>query len=166
MTDPDPSWNSFGPRLLAFGCCFLFLCVPLSSMSYFIFFWGLLGLILSSQANPPTLKNLDFRAEILTFMKKKLRFRSKDGFESVWGLSWAPFGSSWGSLGGSLGALHRPQRASRFIWELSWTSFARFWLLLLVYFRSSFFDVVFYLLSEPLGIDVALPSRPSDPQKP
>ena len=82
---------------------------------------------------------------------KKLRFRSKDGFESVWGLSWDTFGSSWGSLGGSLGALHRPQRASRFIWELSWTSFARFWLLLLVYVRYSFFDVVFYLLSVPLG---------------
>ena len=31
--------------------------------------------------------------------------------------------------------------------------------------RSSFFDVVFYLLSEPLGVDVELPSRPSDPEK-
>merc|ERR1712139_99601 len=100
-------------------------------MSSFIFFRGLLGSILSSQANPPTLKNLHFPAEIFTFLKK-LRFRSKDGFESVLGLSWAPFGSSWGSLGGSLGPLHRPQRASRFLWELSWASFSRFWLLLLV----------------------------------
>ena len=26
-------------------------------------------------------------------------------------------------------------------------------------------DVVFYLLSEPLGVDFELPNRPSDPQK-
>ena len=46
--------------------------------------------------------------------------------------------------------------------KLYWASFPRFWLLLLVYFRSSFFDVVFYLLSEPLGVDFELPSKPSD----
>ena len=50
--------------------------------------------------------------------------------------------------------------------ELSWASFARLLLLLLVYFRFSFFDVVFYLLSVPLGVDFELASRPSDPQKP
>ena len=32
-------------------------------------------------------------------------------------------------------------------------------------FRSSLFDVVFYLLSEPLGVDFDVPSRPSDLQK-
>ena len=40
-------------------------------MSSFICFRGLLGSVLSSQADPPTLKNLDFHFEILTFMKKK-----------------------------------------------------------------------------------------------
>ena len=59
-------------------------------------------------------------------MVKNQRFRSKDGFESVLGLSRAPFGSSWGSLGSSLGPLDRPKRASRFVLELSWASFARF----------------------------------------
>ena len=30
--------------------------------------------------------------------------------------------------------------------------------LLVAYFRSSFFDVVFYLLSEPLGVEFELPN--------
>ena len=60
---------------------------------------------------------------------KKQRFRSKDCFESVLGLAPAPFGSSWGSLGSSLGPLDRPKRASRFVLEFSWASFARFLLL-------------------------------------
>ena len=34
---------------------------------------------------------------------KNQRFRSKNGFESVFELSRAPFGCSWDSLGGSLG---------------------------------------------------------------
>ena len=38
--------------------------------------------------------------------------------------------------------------------------------LLVVGFLSSSFDIVFYLLSEPLGIDFELPYQPSDPQKP
>ena len=38
--------------------------------------------------------------------------------------------------------------------------------LLFVSFLSSSFDIVFYLLSEPLGVDFELPNRPSDPQKP
>ena len=37
---------------------------------------------------------------------------------------------------------------------------------LLVYVRFSFFDVVFYLLSGPLGVDFEFTSRPPDPQKP
>ena len=37
--------------------------------------------------------------------------------------------------------------------------------LLFVDFLSSSFDIVFYLLSEPLGVDVELPNRPSDLQK-
>ena len=57
---------------------------------------------------------------------KNHHFRSKDGFESVLGLSRPPFGRSWGALGSSLGPLDRPKRASRFVLELSWASFARF----------------------------------------
>ena len=79
--------------------------VLLFSMSFLIFFRNLLGSILNPQADPPTFKNLDFPSGILKFPKTlKKRFRSKDGFESVWGLSRAPFGSSWGSPGGLLGA--------------------------------------------------------------
>ena len=37
--------------------------------------------------------------------------------------------------------------------------------LLFVDFLSSSFDIDFNLLSEPLGVDVELPYRPSDPQK-
>ena len=56
---PDSSWNFLGPRLLASGGSFSFIFVFLSSMSYFIFFRCLLGSILSSPADPPTLSNLD-----------------------------------------------------------------------------------------------------------
>merc|ERR1712023_382465 len=62
---------------------------------------------------------------ILTFLKNQ-RFRHKDGFESVLGLSRATLGSSWGYLGSSLGPLDRPKRASRFVLELSWAWFTRF----------------------------------------
>ena len=36
--------------------------------------------------------------------------------------------------------------------------------LLFVDFLSSSFDIVFYLLSEPLRVDFELPNRPTDPQ--
>ena len=72
-------------------------------MSFFISSRSLLGSILSSQTDPSTLKHVDLLKGLLTFLKKQ-RFRSKDGFESVLGLSRAPFGSSWGSPGGLLGA--------------------------------------------------------------
>ena len=97
----------------------------LFSISFFISPRSLLGSILNSQTDPPTLGNVDFTIGILTVLKHQ-RFRPKDGFESVLGLSRAPFGSSWGSLGSSLGPLDRPQRASRFVLELSWAWFARF----------------------------------------
>ena len=100
----DSSWNSLGPGLLA-SCCRRW---PWEgsgpSMSFFISSRNLLGSILSSQTDPPTLENVVFTIGILTFLKNQ-RFRSKDGFESVLGLSRAPFGSSWGALGGLLGAL-------------------------------------------------------------
>ena len=84
-----------------------------------------LGLILSSQTDPPTLEHVDLITGILIFLKNQ-RFRSKDGFESVLGFSRASFGSFWGCLGSSLGPLDRPNRASRFVLEFSWASFARF----------------------------------------
>ena len=86
---------------------------------------SLLGSILSSRTDPLTVENVDFTMEILTFLKNQ-RFRSKDGFESVLGLSWAPFGSFRGYLGSSLGPLDRPNRASRFALELFWAWFDRF----------------------------------------
>ena len=122
------------------------------------------GSILSSQTDPPTLTNVDFTIRILTFLKNQ-RFRSKDGFASVLELSRTPLWSSWESLGSSFGPLDRPKKASRFILELVWASFARLLLLLLFYVRASFFDVVFYLLLEPLGAGFEVPRRPSDRQK-
>ena len=84
--------------------------------------------ILSLQTAFSTFKNDGFTMEILTCLRNQ-RFRPRDVFESVLGLSRAPFGSSWGYLGSSLGPLDRPNRASRFALELSWASFARFLLL-------------------------------------
>ena len=110
-----------------------------SSKSLFSSSWSLLVSIFSSQADPPTLKNVDFTMRILTFLKNQ-RFRSKDGFESVWGLSRAPLGSSWESLGSSFGPLDRPKKASRFALELSWASFDRF---LLPNMACGAYDVVF-----------------------
>ena len=59
--------------------------------------------ILSSQADPPTLKNLDFMKAGARFSKKQGLW-SKDALDGVLGLSWARFGCSWGLLGGSFGA--------------------------------------------------------------
>ena len=64
-------------------------------------------------------KNVDFIERIFTFWRNQ-RFRSKNGFATVLGLSRALFRSSWGALGRSEGPLDPPKRASRFILELSW----------------------------------------------
>ena len=120
---------------------------------------------LSSHSDPPTLKNHGFMEAGARFSKHP-GLGPQDAFAGVLGLSWAPFGSSWGSLGDSLEPLHQPQMASRFLLELSWTSVACFLLLLVVSFRFSFFDVVFYLLTERLGVDAELPNNLSDPQTP
>ena len=58
----------------------------------------------------------------MALLKNQL-FRSRNGFAIVLGLSRAPFGSSWATLGSSEGLLDGPQRASRFIMELSWAIF-------------------------------------------
>ena len=51
-------------------------------------------------------------------------------------------------LGGSLAPLDRRQKASRFLLELTWASFARSLLLLLVYFRCSVVDIVRHLVGD------------------
>ena len=127
------------------------------SMYFLISSRNLLGTTLSSQADPHTFKNVDFPLKILTFVRN-LRFRSKNGFAIVWGLSRAPFGSSWGALGSSEGPIDPPKRASRYILELSWAWFAR--LLLPKIALGGFWGrrCIFYILSEPLGDDFELPS--------
>ena len=57
---------------------------------------------LSSQAGPPTFKNLGFMMAGAWFLKKQ-GLGSKDVLDGVLGLSWAHFGCSWGLLGGSFG---------------------------------------------------------------
>ena len=119
------------------------------SMLFLISSRSLLGSILSSRTDPLTIENVDFTMEILTFLKNQ-RFRSKDGFESVLGLSQPPFGSYWGSPGGLLGApsgLWIDQRGPpdsswnslgprllasccrRWLWERSGAVFASVWVL-------------------------------------
>ena len=56
--------------------------------------------ILSSQADPPTLKNPDVMIAGARFAKNQ-GLCSKHTLDGVSGLSWARFGSSWGLLGGS-----------------------------------------------------------------
>ena len=55
---------------------------------------------LSSQGDPPTLKNLGFIKAGARFSKNQ-GLGSKDALDDVLGLSWARFGCSWGLLGGS-----------------------------------------------------------------
>ena len=82
---------------------------------------------------------------------KNHQFRSKDGFGIVLGASRLPFGRAWGSLGfhgGSLGAPELLKSLGPFD--------PRAFLSLLFFFfifLFSFFDVVFYPLPEPLGVD-------------
>ena len=59
--------------------------------------------ILSSQADPPTLKNVGFMKAGARFSKNQ-GFGSKDALDGVLGLSGAHFGCSWGLLGGSFDA--------------------------------------------------------------
>ena len=56
--------------------------------------WGLFVSILSSQAGPPTFKNLGFMKAGARFSKNQ-GLGSKDALDGVLGLSWARFGCSW-----------------------------------------------------------------------
>ena len=70
--------------------------------------------ILSSQADPPTLKNVGFMRAGARFSKNQ-GFGSKDALDGVLGLSWAHFGCSWGLLGGSFGVF------AGFRWHLAFS---------------------------------------------
>ena len=59
--------------------------------------------MLNSQADPPTLKNLDFASAGARFSKSQ-GLGSEDALDGVLGLSWPRFGCFWGLLGGSFGA--------------------------------------------------------------
>ena len=59
--------------------------------------------IWSSQADPPTLKNLDFASAGARFLKNQ-GLGSEDALDGVSGLSWPRVGCFWGLLGGSFGA--------------------------------------------------------------
>ena len=113
--------------------------------------------ILSSQAGPPTLKNLGFMKAGARFSKNQ-GFGSKDALDGVLGLSWAHFGCSWGLLGGSFGAV------AGFRWHLacskllfgfpSWSNFLFFF----VSAFAPFFEVIVSLILEPLRVDFELSS--------
>ena len=94
----------FGPVFVVLDALFFVSFLSSFFDVVFIFSRSLLGSILSSQTDPPTLPNIDFILGIFTFWKNQ-RFRSNDGFGNVLGFSRAPFESSWGSLGRLLGAL-------------------------------------------------------------
>ena len=85
---------------MLFSC---FLSLP-SSRHLFFLSWTLLVMILTSQAVPPTLKNLDFASAGARFSKNQ-GWGSEDALSGVWWLSLAHFWCSWGRLGGSFGAL-------------------------------------------------------------
>ena len=74
------------------------------SMSFSILFRNLLVSMLSSQADPPTIKNLDFGAGFCYFDNNQcLPYR--EALASVRGLFGAHFWRSWGALAGYLNAL-------------------------------------------------------------
>ena len=123
-------------------------------MSFFISSRSLLWSILSSQTDPPTLKNYDFTSRILTFLKNH-RFRSKDGFESVFG---ALPGSFWELLGVP-GELFRASGSTKEGLQIRLRVLLGLVCSLLAAEDGlGSADVVFYLLSEPLVVDFELPN--------
>ena len=95
--DIRPLWGLLG-ALLASSLVHVFFEIVFCSYS------KLLGSILSSQDDPPTLENRAPASAAARFLKNQ-RFRSEDGLESALGLSWARFGCSRGLLGNPFGAL-------------------------------------------------------------
>ena len=113
--------------------------------------------ILSSQADPPILKNVGFMRAGARFSKNR-GFGSKDALDGVLGLSWAHFGCSWGLLGSSFGVF------AGFRWHLACSKLVSglpSWPNLLFLFVSSvapFLEVFVFLIFEPLGVDFELSS--------
>ena len=113
--------------------------------------------ILSSQADPPTFKNIGFMRAGARFSKNH-GFGSKDALDGVWGLSWAHFGCSWGLLGGSFGV------CAGFRWHLACSKLLsglpswRNLLFFLVSAFAPFFEVIVFFILEPLGVDFELSS--------
>ena len=113
--------------------------------------------ILSSQADRPTLENVGLMRAGARFSKNH-GFGSKDALDGVLGLSWAHFGCSWGLLGGSFGVF------AGFRWHLacskllfgflSWPNLLFF----LVSASAPFFEVIVFLLLEPLRVEFELSS--------
>ena len=147
--------------------------LPFCCIFLFYFFEGS---ILDLQDDPPNLKNLDSSSDIHRFLKNQ-GFRYEDGLESVLGPSWAPLGCSWGSLGSTFGPPDRPKwptcrtvvarsNGVKAFCELTLSLFVVLVALLLASCCYILFEVVFYPLLEPLGVDFELPRRPSEPQKP
>jgi len=139
-------------------CCFFLSLLALSSSkSLFSSSWNHLVSILSSQADPPTLKNDGFIKAGARFSKNR-GFGSKDGLDGVLGLSSAHFGCSWGLLGGSFGVV------AGFRWHFacskllsglpSWPNFLFF----VVSSFAPFLEVFVFLIFEPLRIDLELSS--------
>ena len=98
--------------------CSSLLSLP-SSKSLFSLSWSLLVSILSSQADPPTLKNVDFASAVARFSKNQ-GLGSQDALDGGLGLSWSRFGCFWGLLGGSFGAFAgarwHPEFSKLFFW--------------------------------------------------
>ena len=113
--------------------------------------------ILSSQADPPTLKNVGFMKAGARFSKNQ-GFGSKDVLDGVLGLSWAHFGCSWGLLGGSFGVV------AGFRWHLACSKLLSglpSWPNLLFSFRLFFRSLLrsrCFPHLEPLRVEFELPS--------
>ena len=83
---------------------------------------------------------------------------SKDALDGVWELSWAHFGCSWGLLGGYFGVFAGCR------WHLEFSKLLiglPSWPNCLFFLASSFapfFEIVVFLIFEPLGVDFELSS--------
>ena len=100
--------------------CSCLLSLP-SSKSLFSSSSSLFVTILSSQADPPTPKNLDFASAGARFLKNQ-GLGIKDALDGVLGLSWASFGGllgpSWGFFWCSWGIQMAPLHSKAFFFAL------------------------------------------------
>ena len=90
---------------------------------------------------------------------------SKDALEGVVRLSWATFWCPWGALGGYVGGLGAFRWLHEFLKRFIGAPLSPH-----IGPRGALgsplvFEVVVFILLEPLGVDFELPSGPSDPQK-